>query len=298
MARALQQPFAEESAGISCQPLDRPKLRPLSTSRFEYQGQSYVLIQDPSARSRTRCWFRWTLFMQVCRHFEGQLSLDGNSRPRSCVRPVRSCRRQVLEQLVDRARLGDGTGWTDLRVVSRVVPISREPPARRWRADPTRPARKACVSSLSRYFGAAGGAGRPALVRPSRSRGPWSNSGRSHPAHRLQPGRSGLYVVVQGTGRSTQAIDTFVILGVAHQYCRRRFALTFKDFSTPLGLGPDRSRSMSIRSPLAAAGSSSMTSWYTGPSIPSSSRSCSCNTCWARSGTSRSCRSWSGRFTT
>ena len=29
--------------------------------------------------------------------------------------------------------------------------------------------------------------------------------------------------------------DTFVILGVAHQYCRNRFALTRKDFQTPLG---------------------------------------------------------------
>ena len=36
--------------------------------------------------------------------------------------------------------------------------------------------------------------------------------------------------------------DTFVILGVAHQYCRRRFALTCKDFETPLGVVPtDRS---------------------------------------------------------
>jgi hypothetical protein len=32
--------------------------------------------------------------------------------------------------------------------------------------------------------------------------------------------------------------DTFIILGVAHQYCRNRFALTRKDFQTPLGLVP------------------------------------------------------------
>jgi len=32
--------------------------------------------------------------------------------------------------------------------------------------------------------------------------------------------------------------DTFVILGVAHQYCRRRFVLTNKDFETPLGVVP------------------------------------------------------------
>jgi AmmeMemoRadiSam system protein B len=32
--------------------------------------------------------------------------------------------------------------------------------------------------------------------------------------------------------------DTFVILGVAHQYCQRRFALTCKDFETPLGVVP------------------------------------------------------------
>ena len=29
-----------------------------------------------------------------------------------------------------------------------------------------------------------------------------------------------------------------MILGVAHQYCQRRFALTRKDFETPLGLVP------------------------------------------------------------
>ncbi len=29
--------------------------------------------------------------------------------------------------------------------------------------------------------------------------------------------------------------DTFVVLGVAHQYCRHRFALTRKEFETPLG---------------------------------------------------------------
>ncbi|MHC5544881.1 AmmeMemoRadiSam system protein B, partial [Singulisphaera rosea] len=32
--------------------------------------------------------------------------------------------------------------------------------------------------------------------------------------------------------------DTFVILGVAHQHCRNRFALTTKDFGTPLGIAP------------------------------------------------------------
>jgi AmmeMemoRadiSam system protein B len=36
--------------------------------------------------------------------------------------------------------------------------------------------------------------------------------------------------------------NTFVILGVAHQYCRRRFVLTCKDFETPLGVvATDRS---------------------------------------------------------
>jgi AmmeMemoRadiSam system protein B len=32
--------------------------------------------------------------------------------------------------------------------------------------------------------------------------------------------------------------DTFVVLGVAHQHCRRRFALTRKDFETPFGVVP------------------------------------------------------------
>jgi AmmeMemoRadiSam system protein B len=36
---------------------------------------------------------------------------------------------------------------------------------------------------------------------------------------------------------STDA-DVFIVLGVAHQYCRTRFALTRKDFATPLGVIP------------------------------------------------------------
>ena len=73
--------------------------------------------------------------------------------------------------------------------------------------------------------------------------------------------------------------DTFVILGVAHQYCRSRFALTRKDFETPLG--PSRpTGTTSIGSPRLPARTSSRTSWPTGPSTRSSSRSSSSSTSW------------------
>ena len=91
-------------------------------------------------------------------------------------------------------------------------------------------------------------------------------------------------------------IDTFLILGVAHQYCRRHFALTLKDFEPRwASCGPiGNTWNESPRPPVKSC---STTNWCTGRNIRSSSRWYGFSMCLARSGRSRSCRSWSGRST-
>ena len=75
--------------------------------------------------------------------------------------------------------------------------------------------------------------GRPARRRP-RADGR-DAPGDPQPAHRLPRGGP-VYTWAYKELVEDSDADTFVILGVAHQYCRNRFALTRKDFETPLGL--------------------------------------------------------------
>ena len=93
---------------------------------------------------------------------------------------------------------------------------------------------RALRAQLEQFFIDANGAGIPAAVPDSRApelRGvisPHIDFQRGGPVY--------TWAYRELLERSTA--DTFVILGVAHQYCRRRFALTCKDFETPLGVVP------------------------------------------------------------
>ena len=89
-------------------------------------------------------------------------------------------------------------------------------------------------AQLQAYFQGAGGAGPLSIEgpgRPRRLRGVLS----PHIDFR----RGGPVYTWSYRELAEQAdIDTFVILGVAHQTCRHQFALTLKDFETPLGVVP------------------------------------------------------------
>ena len=178
--------------------LDRPKLRPLSASRFDHQGRSYALIQDPLGAFTNPVLVPLDLFVQVCRHFDGELTLDEIARGCTLRRersvPRRCCERLVAE--LDSAMVLDGPTFASFQESFR----ARRSGPRRWRVDLTPPAKRPCGSSLATTSPAREGPARRLCCPPAHGAA-IANSRGAQPAHRLQPGRTGLHLVVQGAGR-------------------------------------------------------------------------------------------------
>src|SRR5262249_37940137 len=85
---------------------------------------------------------------------------------------------------------------------------------------------------INGLYSGAGGAGPPALGGP-----PPKERLRAVISPHIDFGRGGpVYTWAYKELAERADADIYVILGVAHQYCRRRFALTRKDFETPLGV--------------------------------------------------------------
>ena len=55
--------------------LERPKLRPVMPRRVEHQGQSFVLLQDPTGVVTQPILLPFDGFQHIVRHFDGQSSL-------------------------------------------------------------------------------------------------------------------------------------------------------------------------------------------------------------------------------
>jgi AmmeMemoRadiSam system protein B len=210
--------------------LDYPKLRPLSAQRFDHQGQTFAVIQDPQGAFTSPVLVPLDTFVYICRHFDGQLSLDeirGRvQRETGQVTPPGMIEKLVAE--LDRAMVLDGPTFASFRNTFRQS--SSRPAALAGRSyaasDPD------LRIELMQLFQGAGGAGPPALGGPGRAcrlRGVIS----PHIDFR-RGGR--VYTWSYKELAEQPDVDTFVILGVAHQFCRRRFALTLKDFETPLGV--------------------------------------------------------------
>ena len=171
--------------------LDRPKLRPLSASRFDYQGQPYALLQDPLGAFTSPVLVPLDAFMHVCRHFDGLNPLAEIQRGSSGDRAM-SCRRGARASGRP-ARSGDGSGRSDFRVVSGdVSPVSG---ASRGAGRPVLCGRgRDLAGSAPRVFPWRRGR-RPAVHRGARPVS--AASGSAQPAHRFPQGRSRLHVVVQ-----------------------------------------------------------------------------------------------------
>jgi AmmeMemoRadiSam system protein B len=218
--------------------LDRPKLRWLRGRRIDYQGQSYVAFEDPLQVADVSTLVLMDVAEYVLCHFDGQTSL-----PEIQARVLRATGQMIalenLEALVgqlDRALILDGPSFAAFRssyAQERVRPAALA-------GNSYAGTEKALRAQLSQFFAHANGSGpadggiaadaaRPAL------RGVLS----PHiDFHRGGPVYTWSYKEL--VERSDA--DLFVILGVAHQPCHRRFALTRKDFETPLGLArTDRS---------------------------------------------------------
>jgi AmmeMemoRadiSam system protein B len=216
--------------------LDRPQLRPLSLVRFDHQGRSYALIQDPLGVFSAPVLVPLEIFLPICRHFDGCHSLE-EIRGRVESETGEPLCPETLKRLVsqlDRAMVLDGPTFASY--------------LDSYRRSPRRPAALAGRSyaanevllrdQLTGYFQAPNGAGM-AGTRVGTGAENTARNGRLRAV--LSPHidfrRGGpVYTWAYRALAEQPGIDTFVILGVAHQYCRRRFALTLKDFETPLGL--------------------------------------------------------------
>ena len=166
--------------------LDRPKLRPLPAQRFDHEGQSYALIQDPLGAFTSPVLIPLDAFVHICRHFDGELTL-AEIQSRVHRETGSSCSPEILTRLVtqlDQAMVLDGPTFA---VVPGVAFAGRRRGPRHWRAGRMRRSTASCGPSSGSTFAAAGGAGPPAIGGPARSGD--RASGRAQPAHRLPPRR-------------------------------------------------------------------------------------------------------------
>jgi AmmeMemoRadiSam system protein B len=210
--------------------LDRPKLRSLPAQSFDHLGQPYALLQDPLGAFTSPVLVPLDVFVGICRHFDGEVTLE-EVRARVHAETGRRIPREVLERLVtqlDSAMVLDGPTFATFQEAFRSA--ASRPPALAGRSYAA--GEMALRQQLVSYFASDGGAGSPANLDPDQ-RAPVRGVLSPHiDFHRGGPVYTWSYMAL---AKQTQ-IDTFVILGVAHQYCRRRFALTLKDFETPLGV--------------------------------------------------------------
>jgi MEMO1 family protein len=212
--------------------LDRPKLRPLSAQWIERWGQTYAELQDPLRGFTDPVRIPIERYQWVVRHFDGRTALSDIQ-----VRVTRETGQWIssaeLERVVaqlDRAMVLDGPTFAAFHEAYRRERVRTPAHAGRSYLGIERALR----AQLGAFSVHAEGSGLPrdgAATRAERLRGilsPHIDFDRGGPVY--------TWSYKELIERSDA--DTFVILGVAHQHCRHRFALTSKDFETPLGLAP------------------------------------------------------------
>jgi MEMO1 family protein len=222
--------------GVEHSSLERPKLRPLSARRIEHQGQSFVVLQDPAGVVPQPVLVPFDGFARVVRYFDGQSTLTEIQ-----ARVLRDTGQFVamkeLEDLVrrfDEAMIIEGPAFAMFHQQYRQS--GRRPAALAGRSYAA--TLRSLRAQLERFFVGQDGAGAPAVDGV-----PAASGFRGILSPHIDFQRGGpVYTWSYRELVERSHADTFVILGVAHQYCRRRFVLTRKDFETPLGVVPtDRS---------------------------------------------------------
>ncbi len=213
--------------------LDRPKLRPLSAQRVERSGRAFAEFQDPFGVFRAPVRIPMDRFLAVVRLFDGRTSLpEIQARAgRETGRPISMAELEALVAELDREMVLDGPTFAAFHEAYRLEPV--RPPAHAGRSYSG--SERALRVQLGQIFAHGQGAGLPNGQRAT------------NPSERLR-GILGPHIDFHRGGPvytwsyreliERSDADTFVILGVAHQPCRHRFALTRKDFETPLGLAP------------------------------------------------------------
>jgi len=212
--------------------LERPRLRPLGARRIDHQGQSFVMLQDPSGVIPQPVLIPLDGYARVIRHFDG----------RSTLMEIQARVLQETGQFVPIKELHDLVRRLDESMVldGPAFGLFRE----QYRQDRRRPAAmagrsyaaslRALRAQVEQLFLGRSGSGAPALESTPEADGFRGILSPHIDFHRGGPVYTWSYRELVEKSPAT----TFVILGVAHQYCRRRFALTYKDFETPLGVAP------------------------------------------------------------
>lgn len=211
-------------------PLDRPKLRAVSDEPVVHEGQSYVVLRDPAHVFREPVLIPAPLYDSVVRHFDGRHTL-ADIQDQALRQEGRAFALTELERLVeelDRALVLDGPTFASFQNDFRQRSV--RPPALAGLS--YRGTEHGLRAQLDGYFAHADGVGRHQNGAPS-SQG--LIRGVLSPHIDFERGGPVYTWAYRALAERCEA-DTFVILGVAHQPCRRRFALTRKDFKTPLGI--------------------------------------------------------------
>ena len=209
--------------------LDRPRLRPLSGRRVTHHGRDHVALDDPLGAFTGQVLIPIDSFVRVVRHLDGVTTLD-QIRARIHHETGQTVPPGELEGLVeslDRAMVLDGPAFEAYRRAYAELPLRTAALAgRSYPADPA-----ALRVMLDGLFDHPDGAGRPAPTEAAASQ-----ALRAILCPHIDFGRGGpVYSWAYRELIERSDAEVFVVLGVAHKPCRHRFALTRKDFATPLG---------------------------------------------------------------
>lgn len=218
--------------------IERPRLRLLSVQRHEQQGQVYALLADPLGVVEHGVLIPIEMFLQVVRRFDGTATLL-EIQARVLQETGRLVNLAELVQLVDeldRAMILDGPTFEEFHQTYRAA--RSRPPALAGRSYAG--TARALHSQLTRFFTDQRGAGAwtaADTTGAAESNGTATLRGIISPHIDFERGGPSYTWSYKELVEHSLA-DVFVILGVAHQYCRRRFSLTYKDFETPFGVVP------------------------------------------------------------
>jgi AmmeMemoRadiSam system protein B len=209
--------------------LDRPLLRPLSRSRVEHRSRLCVAFEDSLGLFQGQVLIPIELYQLAVRDFDGTKTLD-QIRTRILEEngqdfPLAEMKR-LVEQL-DRAMVLEGPTLADF--TASYARLESRPAALGGRSYPGDPVK--LRAELAGFF--------------EHPKGSGSVNSELHDANHpvraivcphIDFGRGGpVYTWAYRELVEKSDADIFVILGVAHQYSKNRFALTHKDFETPLG---------------------------------------------------------------
>lgn len=208
---------------------DRPKLRPISAVLTVQNGARCVALVDPFGVVAEPVVLPVGGFEQVVRYFDGAHSL-GEIQLGVLQRTGQWLNMDELTGLVaqlEQRMVLEGPTFDAFLGEYRAAGIRR--PAMAGRSYPS--SEKALRAVLDRCFHDPAGSGPPDEDAAPDGRlravmSPHIDFGRGGPT----------YTHAYRALVEQSEADVFVILGVAHRPCQRRFAMTYKDFETPLGL--------------------------------------------------------------